>query len=115
MSGTASEPSGPRRLSYARSSYVVPARVAMVHAVMAGKRREDPFTKVVGEKRGTEGVRAPTGDVMPIVTASVASALIERAGIGRDDEGRWILPDDERTTNVRAALNAALVVIAEDS
>jgi hypothetical protein len=92
----------------------VPARVAMVHAVMAGKRREDPFTKVVGEKRGTEGVRALCSDVMPLVTASVASALIERAGIVRDDEGRWSWSEGKRTTEVRAALNAALVVLAED-
>jgi hypothetical protein len=55
----------------------------------------------------------PVPDVSVAVTRSLGEALIERAGIERDAEGRWVAGDGRRTSAVSEALIWALVAIAE--
>lgn len=53
-------------------------------------------------------------DVSVAVTRSLGEALIERAGIARDAEGRWLAGDGRRTSAISEALIWALVVIVAE-
>lgn len=53
-----------------------------------------------------------TPDITVTVTQSVAHELIARAGITRDERGRWVTPDSRWTWATDEALTWALVTIA---
>jgi hypothetical protein len=53
-------------------------------------------------------------DVSVALTPSLAEALIERAGIERDAESRWVAGDGRRTSAISEALIWALVAIADE-
>lgn len=52
-------------------------------------------------------------DVTVTVNQSLGEALIERAGISRDGEDRWVDGEGRRTSTISEALIWALVLIAE--
>jgi hypothetical protein len=52
-------------------------------------------------------------DIGVAITRSLAMALVERAGLRRDEQ-RWIAPNGRHTSALQEALLWALVLIAEE-
>jgi hypothetical protein len=85
-------------------------------AAWLGTPRLDPAELASGARDApTPGVAAHLApDVTVSVNRSLGEALIERAGINRDVDGRWLANDGQRTSVISEALLWALISIAED-
>ena len=85
-------------------------------AAWLGTPRLDP-SELAERPRGwlrAPDAMPPVPDVSVAVTRSLGEALIERAGIERDAEGRWVAADGRHTSALNEALIWALVAIAEE-
>jgi hypothetical protein len=79
-------------------------------AAWLGTLRLDP-AELAQSARGRR-TAAHAGDVSVTVNRSLAEALIQRAGIGRQPDGTWVDSEGRRTSAIAEALTWALVAIA---
>jgi hypothetical protein len=84
-------------------------------ATWLGTPQLDPAELVQGARVRRTAAHTPgVSDVPVTVTRSLGEALIERAGIRRDDGGAWVHSDGRRTSAIAEALTWALVAIASE-
>jgi hypothetical protein len=85
-------------------------------AAWLGTPRLDPaeLAQTPGQRSTGPDVAQLAPDVAVTVNQSLGEALIERAGISRDGEDRWVDGEGRRTSAISEALIWALVLIAEE-
>jgi hypothetical protein len=85
-------------------------------AAWLGTPRLDPADLAQGARQAARAadIAHLTPDVTVTVNRSLGEALIERAGIKRDREERWVDGEERRTSAITEALIWALVSIAEE-
>lgn len=86
-----------------------------VVAAWLGTPQLDPAELAQGARRAARAadVAHLVPDVTVAVNRSLGEALIERAGINRDGDGRWLANDGRRTSAISEALLWALISIAK--